>query len=137
MLKECSDCGCEFTPYSSQEIRCKECQVKYRKGYQQEYQFPYHEKYKVDKPKAMYNPRYYQYWKFVKELQDDEVQALYAGNIQKLKHATTWKEFQEIKTCLKILCFVYRVRVGDRTLSMHEEMVVDNNRFHKELMEYE
>jgi len=136
VLKKCIDCEEEFNA-KTKEKRCKECQNKYRDSYQQEYLKEYNKRYRADKPKSVFNPKYYQYWKYADTLTDEELQALYQVRKQKLKYSSTWEERQEIKTHMKILTDIYKQREGDRVLNKIGAMEVDDERFHKEMMENE
>ena len=147
VLKVCEECGCEYNSVS-RELRCKECQEIFRKEYKKkhdyeyskkhpEYHPEYNKRYKTDKPKSAIKGQMYQFWKFLKTLSDEELQAIYQVRRQKLKYISDWKERQEVKTQMKILCDVYKQRVGDRVLNKLQASKVDNDRFHREMMEDE
>jgi len=127
VLKACVDCQEIFNAYSGQEKRCKDCQKAYRKKY--------HKRYKSDKPKSAVSA-YYQYWKFIETLIDEELQALYQVRRQKLKYEWDWEARQKIKTEMKIITDVYKKRIGDREIRKGEEISKDDDRFHREMMDY-
>jgi hypothetical protein len=95
-MKTCVDCGKQI----EKGIRCSECRLRHRKEYMQRY----NKLYRVGKPKSAINGKYYQYYKFVSTLTDDELRQLIVSNRKKIyetKHDFT--RWTELKTKIKIV----------------------------------
>jgi len=103
MIKRCIDCGCPFECYNK-KIRCDKCQDKYRSEYQSRYW--------SDKPIAAHSGKYYQFWKLVQTLTDDEIRALIQVKKQRMNEVDA--DIKQLRTHIKIMTEEYKKRQGDK-----------------------
>jgi len=114
MKKTCIVCGKTFE-CKGRNVRCTECQKKYRK----EYVKKYNKFYRIGKPPSAIS-QYYQFYKFANSLTDDGIRFLYARRIELLKHCKDGVKWKEYRTQMKILLDIYKLRKNKR----EEERIV-------------
>ena len=104
MKKTCIVCGKTFE-CKGRNVRCTECQKKYRK----EYVKKYNKFYRLNKPSSAIS-QYYRFYKFVDSLNDDEIQFLYGRRKTLMKYCKDKIKRREYRTQMKILLDVYKLR---------------------------
>lgn len=128
MKKICIDCRKSFECSNNRCERCPECQLAYRNRYQKEYQekTQHNKRWWKDKPAASH--KYYQFWRFITTLTDNELQALVTKYIGELNYASTYAEKQDFKTYIKMLEYEYSKRKNDREIEKEKGQKEDDER---------
>jgi hypothetical protein len=98
----CQECQKVFLGYSASK-RCKKCNQ--RLSRQQRY---------WNTPEQKSGDANHTFYAFAKDLKPDELVALVSINKKKLKYINDFREFKEIRSCIKICTDLYMQKTRDR-----------------------